>query len=92
VRKILYVIRDQSVRPFRAISDISHCGKPPPISGQSTEVRRGILYRGEHRQAAKRAAADIEGHSTAAKFGQPGRLSASVYVRLKRQLRRLPDF
>jgi hypothetical protein len=55
-------------------------------------VRRGILYRGEHRQAAKRAAADIEGHSTAAKFGQPGRLSASVYVRLKRQLRRLPDF
>ena len=31
----------------------------------------GIPYRGEYRQAAKRAAADIEGHSEAAKFGQP---------------------
>jgi hypothetical protein len=30
--------------------------------------RRGIPDRGEHRQAAERAAADIEGHSTAAKF------------------------
>jgi hypothetical protein len=30
----------------------------------------------EHRQAAKRAAADIERHSKAAKFGQPGRLRA----------------
>jgi hypothetical protein len=29
-------------------------------------------YRGEHRQAAERAAADIEGHSEAAKFSQPG--------------------
>jgi 6-phosphogluconate dehydrogenase len=28
------------------------------------------------RQAAKRLAADIEGHSTAAKFSQPGQLSA----------------
>jgi len=34
----------------------------------------GVPDRGEHRQAAKRAAADIEGHSQAAKFGQPGRL------------------
>jgi len=32
-------------------------------------------HRGEHCQAAKRAAADIEGHSEAAKFSQPGRLS-----------------
>jgi hypothetical protein len=31
-----------------------------------------VPYRGEHRQAAERAAADIEGHSEAAKFGQPG--------------------
>jgi hypothetical protein len=31
--------------------------------------------------AAKRAAADIEGHPATAKFGQPGRLSASVDVR-----------
>ena len=38
--------------------------------------RRGIPNRGEHRQAAKRAAADIEGHSATAKFGQPRRLSS----------------
>jgi hypothetical protein len=31
-------------------------------------TRRGILDRGEHCQAAKRAAADIEGHSEAAKL------------------------
>jgi hypothetical protein len=37
-------------------------------------ARRGIPYRGEHRQAAERAAADLEGHSAAAKYGQPGRL------------------
>ena len=42
---------------------------------------RGVPDRGEHRQATKRAAADIEGHSEAAKFSQPGRLSASVNVR-----------
>jgi hypothetical protein len=39
-------------------------------------MRRGVPYRGEHCQADKRAAADIEGHSEAAKFGQPGRLNA----------------
>jgi hypothetical protein len=32
--------------------------------------------RGEHGQTAEPAAADIEEHSAAAKFGQPGRLSA----------------
>src|SRR3984957_13269454 len=37
-------------------------------------ARRGILDRGEHRQAAERAAADIEGHSEAAKFSEPARL------------------
>jgi hypothetical protein len=37
--------------------------------------------RGEHCRAAKCAAADIEGHFEAAKFCQPGRLSASVDVR-----------
>jgi hypothetical protein len=42
-------------------------------------ARRGVPYRGEHRKAAERAAADIEGHSAAAKFGQPERLS--VYFR-----------
>ena len=42
-------------------------------------ARRGGPYRGEHCQAAKRAAADTEGHSAAAELGQPGRLRASVY-------------
>ena len=37
-----------------------------------TRKRRGVPHRGEHRQAAKRAAADIEGHSEAAEHGQPG--------------------
>jgi hypothetical protein len=37
--------------------------------------RRGAADRGEHRQAAERAAADIEGHSAAAEFGQSGWLS-----------------
>jgi hypothetical protein len=41
---------------------------------------RGVPDRGEHCQATKRAAANIEGHSEAAKHGQPGRLSASVNV------------
>jgi hypothetical protein len=54
------------------MSDISHCEKLPAINGQSTDAERGIPCRGKHRQAAKRAAADIEGHSEAGKFGQPG--------------------
>jgi hypothetical protein len=32
----------------------------------------GIPDRSEHRQAAKRAAADLEGHSATAKYRQPG--------------------
>jgi hypothetical protein len=32
-------------------------------------LSRGVPDRGQYRQAAKRAAADIEGHSEAAKFG-----------------------
>lgn len=63
------------------MSDISHCGKLPAISSRSTDARRGIPFRGERRQAAKRAPADIERHSAAAKFGQPGRLSVSINVR-----------
>src|SRR5579864_4791449 len=43
--------------------------------------RQGAADRDQHRQAAKRAAANIEGHPAAAKFGQPGRLSGSVNVR-----------
>jgi hypothetical protein len=38
----------------------------------------------DHRQAAERAAADIEGHSTAAELGQPGRLTPLVGIRLIR--------
>jgi hypothetical protein len=38
-------------------------------------ARRGVPHRGEHRQAAERAATDIEGHSAAAELGQPRRLS-----------------
>ena len=33
------------------------------MSMQAAIARRGIPYRGEHRQAAERAAADIEGYS-----------------------------
>jgi hypothetical protein len=39
--------------------------------------RRKAPRRGEHRPTAKRAAADIEGHSEAAKFGEPGGLTMS---------------
>jgi hypothetical protein len=45
--------------------------KLPAIKRKAAHARRGIPYRGERRQAAKRAAADIEGHSTAATFGEP---------------------
>jgi hypothetical protein len=41
-------------------------------------TRRGVPHRSEHRQAAKRTAADIEGHSAAAELGQPGRLTRGV--------------
>jgi hypothetical protein len=44
-------------------------------------LRDAAFLCGEHCQTAKRAAADIEGHSTAAKFSQPGRLRATVDVR-----------
>jgi hypothetical protein len=40
---------------------------------RETQARRGIPDRSQHRQAAERAAADIEGHSTAAELGKPGR-------------------
>jgi hypothetical protein len=51
------------------------------LNCEAAHARRGVPYRGKHCQAAERAAADIEGHPAAAKFGQPGRLSASVNVR-----------
>jgi hypothetical protein len=38
----------------------------PALKREAARARRGISYRGEHRQAAKRAAADIERHSEAA--------------------------
>jgi hypothetical protein len=34
--------------------------------------RVSVPYRGEHRQAAERAAADVEGHPAAAELGEPG--------------------
>jgi len=58
-----------------AKSDISHRGKLPATGSQSTDVRGGVPYRDEHRRAAESAAADIEGHSEAAKFRQPEQLS-----------------
>jgi hemerythrin-like domain-containing protein len=45
------------------------------VERKAAHARRGIPHRGEHCQAAKRAAADFEGHSEAAKYGQPGRLN-----------------
>src|SRR5271154_5968397 len=78
--------RDPPRRSKRAKSDISRCGKLPTISGQPTDARRGIPYPGEHRQAAKRAAADIEGHSTAAKFSQPERLRPRIDARQTAQI------
>jgi hypothetical protein len=43
------------------------------VEGQGERRDGQILHHftsGEHRQSAKRAAADVEGHSEAAKFGQ----------------------
>jgi hypothetical protein len=48
----------------------------PAGDREAAHAGRGVPDRGEHRQAAKRAATDIEGHSATAKFGQPRRLSA----------------
>ena len=65
----------------------------PPVNTRArynvcpTHARRGVPYRGEHCQAAKRAAADIEGHSATAQFGQPRRLIGSAPVVRTRLLR-----
>jgi hypothetical protein len=48
------------------------------IGCKATIARRGIPYRGEHREAAKRAAADIERHSAVAKYSEPGLLSTTT--------------
>jgi hypothetical protein len=45
-----------------------------PITDTKADDWGGCRDRGELHQAAERAAADIEGHSEAAEFGQPGRL------------------
>jgi hypothetical protein len=52
-------------------------GAQSAIVRKVAHARRGVPNRGEYCQAAKRAAADIEGHSEGAKFSQPGRLSAN---------------
>jgi hypothetical protein len=41
------------------------------IPRRNSAARRGVPSRGEHCQAAERAAADIEGHPAAAEFSQP---------------------
>ena len=52
------------------------CLPKSEIFSRSGHSFRGALScRGEHRQAVNRAAADIEGHSAAAKFSRAGRLS-----------------
>jgi hypothetical protein len=43
-------------------------------------TRRGIPFGRQYRQAAKRAAADIEKHSTAAEYSQPGRLRRELLM------------
>jgi hypothetical protein len=55
--------------PYRArIGKVRKCGPKAPIIGEAADARRGIPYRGEHCQAAQRAASDIEGHSEAAEL------------------------
>jgi hypothetical protein len=44
---------------------------------RESENRQTLRIAANIGKAAKRTAADIEGHSTAAKFGQPGRLSGN---------------
>jgi hypothetical protein len=43
----------------------------PALKREAAHAGRGIPDRGEHRQAAKRATADIEGHSAAANSASP---------------------
>jgi hypothetical protein len=57
---------------FRGFAYLYFEGEPQRQMSMKLLSRRGVLDRGEHRQAAKRAAADIEGHSAAAEYGKLG--------------------
>jgi hypothetical protein len=63
-----FIVRDGDKQ---ALAYVYFEGKP----GRRSSAK--LLTRDEA-QAAKRAAADLEGHTAAAKFGQPGRLSARI--------------
>jgi len=71
-------------RPRLAVLRHRYCGAS--LASNYNLARRGKWQkpqhnRGEYRQAAKRATANTQGYSAAAKFGQPGRLNASGNVR-----------
>src|ERR1700687_5701886 len=53
------------------------------MRNEAADARRGIPDRGEHCEAAERAAADFEGHPEAAKFSEPGRLRSWGSMRKK---------
>ena len=62
----------------------------PALKCKADDARRGIPHRGEHCQAAKRAPANIEGHSAAAKFGQSRRLSLYLSRRAHKKAPAIP--
>jgi len=56
-----FIVRDHDTQALAHVYFETEPGRRS--SAKTTHARRGIPYRGEHRHAAKRAAADIEGHS-----------------------------
>jgi hypothetical protein len=70
----------QRRRTVRVASETAARKRPqamPTVQDQGRNGRR-LSHLVGHCQASNCAAADIEGHSEAAKFSQPGRSSASV--------------
>jgi hypothetical protein len=65
-----FIVRDHDKPRWRM--SITRASQPA-LKYEAAHARRGIPDRGEHCQAAKRVAADIERHLEAAKFGRPGR-------------------
>jgi hypothetical protein len=64
-----FIVRDGSKQALAYVYFENEAGRR---SGAKLLTRdEAFPDRGEHRQAAKRAAADIEGHSPAAELGQP---------------------
>ena len=62
-----FIVRDGDKQALAYVHFESERGRA--LKCEAAHARRGVSHRGEHRQAAKRAAADLEGHSAAAKFG-----------------------